>query len=54
MTWENKQIVGDMLPALEEVNFQKHPVRYKRYRYLVSGMVWFIPLTAVVILNISL
>ncbi|MCA1762922.1 MAG: PH domain-containing protein [Cryomorphaceae bacterium] len=54
ITWENKEVVGDALPALEKVNFQKHPVRYKRYRYLVSGILWLIPLTAVVILNISL
>lgn len=35
--WVNLEVPIDSLPRVEEVQFQRHPVRYKTYRYLIAS-----------------
>lgn len=37
--WENLEVPIEELPQIEEVHFQKHPLRYRTYRY-VLGLFW--------------
>lgn len=53
MLYENLQIQAGELPAIEEVSFQRHPLRYRTLRlinltiaFLVLSLAWIIPLIA--------
>lgn len=41
--WENLEVPIAELPKVEEVHFQRHPVRFRTYRYMVA-VLWFGPL----------
>ncbi len=41
--WENLEVPIDQLPKVEEIEYQRHPLRYKRYRY-ISSAIWLVPL----------
>jgi len=48
-TWQNEEVQPSELPLVEEVSFQKHPVRYMAYRRLITTMFWSIPVLAICI-----
>ncbi len=41
--WNNLEVDVSALPAIEEVHFQKHPIRYRAYRYTLSTIWLGIP-----------
>lgn len=41
MVWENLEVPIDSLPKVEEVHFQRHPVRYRTYRF-TSAAIWLL------------
>ena len=45
-TWQNEEVSRAELPLIEEVSFQKHPVRYMSYRRLLAVIFWSIPILA--------
>lgn len=47
--WENNEIAKTDLPRVEDVSFQKHPLRYKRYRIVLSVIFWLFPLVGLAI-----
>ena len=47
--WQNNEIEKADLPLVEEVSFQKHPVRYKKYRRVLSTIFWVFPLLGLAI-----
>jgi membrane protein YdbS with pleckstrin-like domain len=51
--WTNPEIPTDSLPRVEEVSFQKHPVRYKAYRNFVASLVWILPVIGVGLLYLA-
>jgi len=52
MVWQNLEVPIDQLPKAEEVEYQRHPIRYKQYSYVVAG-IWLLPLfVAAVVLSI--
>ncbi len=44
--WENLEVSVADLPQVEQVHFQRHPVRYQSYRMVVAGIWWLIFLTS--------
>ena len=48
-TWHNEEVQPTELPLVEEVSFQKHPVRYMTYRRLLATIFWSIPVIALII-----
>lgn len=42
--WHNLEVPTDELPKVEEVYFQRHPLRYRNYRYLLAAFWLGIPL----------
>lgn len=46
----NNQIDIEVLPEIEILEFQSHPVRYKSYQYLLSAIIWAIPSIALICL----
>lgn len=42
-TWENQDVSVQDLPPIAETTFQYHPIRYRKYRFVVSAMLWFLP-----------
>ncbi len=47
--WQNPVMEVADLPQVEDVHFQRHPVRYQSYRYLVASIWWAIPVVAFVV-----
>jgi len=47
---ENVRVDTKELPELESLDFQKHPVRYKTYRFLLSAIIWSLPIIGLVII----
>jgi len=47
--WENNSIEKNDLPLIQQVSFQKHPVRYKKYRRVLSILFWIVPFVGVTI-----
>lgn len=47
-TWENPEVRVADLPSLAETTFQFHPIRYRKYRLLIGGIIWIFPLIGVV------
>lgn len=45
-TWQNSNVLISELPALEDGNFQRHPIRYRKYRNLGAIVFWCIPVLA--------
>lgn len=45
-TWQNQEVDSTQLPLVEQVSFQKHPVRYMSYRRLLAIIFWSIPILA--------
>jgi hypothetical protein len=41
MVWENLEVPINSLPKVEEVYFQKHPRRYRSYRYVTASL-WLV------------
>lgn len=46
IAWVNLEVPIDSLPKVEDVQFQRHPVRYKTYRYLIATFWTIIPTLA--------
>jgi len=44
--WQNQEVNRTELPLIEEVSFQKHPIRYMSYRRLLAIIFWSIPILA--------
>ncbi|HKL40750.1 MAG TPA: PH domain-containing protein, partial [Cryomorphaceae bacterium] len=44
--WLNQEVNRTELPLIEEVSFQKHPIRYMSYRRLIAVIFWSIPILA--------
>jgi len=44
--WLNQEVNRTELPLIEEVSFQKHPIRYMSYRRLLAIIFWSIPILA--------
>lgn len=42
-TWQNLEIQPGDLPAVEDGNFQHHPIRYRKYRNLGATLFWAVP-----------
>lgn len=42
--WENLEVSIDSLPKVEEVRFQRHPIRYRTYKFLLGAFWLGIPL----------
>lgn len=42
--WENLEVPIAELPEVEEVHFQRHPLRYRAYRYLLAAFWTALPL----------
>ncbi len=40
--WTNQQIETHTIPALEEIAFQQHPIRYRKYRLVSWSIIWAI------------
>lgn len=49
MTWENREVNTGELPMIEEVSFQKHPVRFMTYRRVLAAIFWAFPILGVAI-----
>lgn len=43
-TWQNEEVDRLDLPPVEDVSFQKHPVRYMTYRRLLASIFWIFPI----------
>ncbi|MFN2424610.1 MAG: PH domain-containing protein [Cryomorphaceae bacterium] len=50
--WHNLEVPMDELPKVEEVHFQKHPLRYRNYRYLLAAFWLGIPLIGAAVLAV--
>jgi membrane protein YdbS with pleckstrin-like domain len=48
-TWHNEEVQPSELPLVEEVSFQKHPVRYMTYRRLLATIFWSFPIVGLAI-----
>jgi hypothetical protein len=44
MEWQNLEVDISELPRLEEVRFQNHPLRFRKFRMVVAAIVWAIPI----------
>lgn len=49
IAWANDEVPLVDLPRIEEVSFEKHPPRYKPYRYVLTTLLWIVPVTGFVI-----
>jgi membrane protein YdbS with pleckstrin-like domain len=47
--WHNEEVQINELPLIEEVSFQKHPVRYMNYRRLLAAIFWSFPIVGLAI-----
>ena len=45
---ENERVDTSVLPELESLEFQKHPARYKSYRFLISAIIWIFPIIGLI------
>jgi membrane protein YdbS with pleckstrin-like domain len=48
-TWHNEEVQLVELPLVEEVSFQKHPIRYLTYRRLLATIFWSVPIIGLAI-----
>lgn len=51
-TWQNPEIQLVNLPAVEDGNFQHHPVEYRKYRNFKATLLWSFPVLAYCIMVI--
>lgn len=50
--WQNMEVAVADLPQVEDVNFQRHPIRYQSYRYLLAIFWWALPVGAFVVFSV--
>ncbi|MFT6997150.1 MAG: membrane protein YdbS with pleckstrin-like domain [Cryomorphaceae bacterium] len=48
-TWQNQEVDSTELPLVEEVSFQKHPIRYMTYKRLLAIIFWIFPIIGLAI-----
>ncbi len=53
IAWENPEVITQDLPALEDVRFQHHPIRYRSLRNLIASIFWSIPTIAAIIIPVA-
>ncbi len=47
--WQNEEIKVSQLPSVDDISFQKHPRRYKKYRRVLASIFWFFPIVGITI-----
>jgi membrane protein YdbS with pleckstrin-like domain len=52
--WENLDVEIGQLPKVEDVYFQRHPIRYRSYRMVVASIWWGIVVVGATVLGIAL
>lgn len=50
IAWANDEVPLVDLPRIEEVAFEKHPPRYKAYRFVLVTLLWIVPVAGFVVL----
>ncbi len=49
IAWANDEVPLVELPRIEDVTFERHPPRYKSYRFVLTTLLWIVPVTGFVI-----